>query len=85
MPSCPVLRPILLAICLGACAVPANDGFTRTRADALPFRQAHGECWAVAMNIGGMAQTTFQMNAYKQCMAAKGWEDRRTIFGASSS
>lgn len=79
-----LLLPVLIAIGLNACATSPNDGYTQTRADAVPYRQAHAECWSTAMNIGGMSQTAFQMNAYKQCMAERGWEDRRTFFGGAS-
>jgi hypothetical protein len=76
----------MIAACvvmLAGCA--ENNGMTRTRAasgssDGRPFAEAHRECWVVAMNSAGNAQTQAQQRSYDSCMARNGWADQRGIF-----
>ncbi len=63
-------------VLLTACA--ENNGFTQTRSDARPFRDANAECWETSMNIGGQAATMAQARAYDACMARNGWADGRS-------
>jgi hypothetical protein len=65
------------ATILTACA--ENRGFTQTRSDARPFGEAHEECWAQSMNLGGNAATGAQVSIYDACMARNGWADQRGI------
>jgi hypothetical protein len=72
----------VIAIAAGAALLAAcaeNRGMTQTRPDARPFAEAHSECWATAMNIGGNSQTAAQQRAYDACMARYGWADQRSV------
>lgn len=64
---------------LAACALPPNDGFTQTRADAMPYAQAHALCNERGMGTpaGGPGEGSARQRIYLNCMAEMGWEDRR--------
>jgi hypothetical protein len=65
------------ATILAGCA--ENGGFTQTRPDARPFGEAHSECWAQSMNLGGNAATGAQVSIYDACMRRNGWADQRGV------
>lgn len=71
-----------LTLALGACAMPANNGFAQAREDARPFASAHASCWEAAMgaNVGGSSQFGGQMSGYDRCMAQAGWQRSKTAF-----
>lgn len=66
---------------LAGCTMPPNDGFTQTRADAMPYAQAHALCHERGMGAaaGGPGESATRLNLYLSCMAAMGWEDRRQL------
>jgi hypothetical protein len=70
------------AVALGACTMPANNGFTQARADAQPFAAANSACWETAMgaHVGGSSQFGGQMAGYDSCMARAGWERPKSMF-----
>jgi hypothetical protein len=71
-----------LTLALGACTIPANNGFTQVREDARPFASAHEACWETAMgaNAGGSSQFGGQMSGYDRCMGVAGWERSKSAF-----
>lgn len=73
---------LALTLALGACTMPANNGFTQVRENARPFASAHESCWEAAMgaNVGGSSQFGGQMSGYDRCMATAGWERSKTAF-----
>jgi hypothetical protein len=77
-----LLPALALAAVLGACAMPANQGFIQARPDAQAFDQARAACWERAMgaNVGGSSQFGGQMAGYEACMARAGWERSKSMF-----
>jgi hypothetical protein len=77
-----LMAVLSLAMALGACSMPENNGFTQTRGDAQPFADAHSSCWEVAMgsNAGGSSQFGGQMSGYDRCMGQAGWERSKSAF-----
>jgi hypothetical protein len=72
-----------LAVVLGACAMPPNNGFTSTRADAAPFPQANARCWEEgygAPSGGGSSQYGGAMARYDSCMEKAGWQRGKSAF-----
>jgi hypothetical protein len=78
-----LLPALALAAVLGACAMPANNGFNAVRNDATPFPQANERCWSQAYGGpqgGGSSQFGSAMSAYDRCMTQQGWERSKSMF-----
>jgi hypothetical protein len=78
--------PVLgLMAALGACAMPANDGFVQAQADAKPYKEANATCFARAYgsNSGGGNQPASAATLYNTCMTQAGWQ-REPVAQASA-
>lgn len=72
-----------LTLALGACAMPPNNGFITTRADAMPYPQANAKCWEEgygAPSGGGSSQYGGAMARYDSCMEKAGWQRSKSMF-----
>jgi hypothetical protein len=73
-----------IGVLLAACASDEVDGFTKTRADATPYGEAHAQCWVRAFSLlGGNAMDAARQREFDSCMARDGWQDQRALFGRS--
>lgn len=78
-----LLTMAFAAVALGACTMPANNGFTQARPDARPFNEANSMCWMDAMGTvggGGSGQFGGEMSRYEACMTRSGWERAKSVF-----
>jgi hypothetical protein len=74
---------VALTLALGACAMPANNGFSSTRPDAMPYPQANAKCWEDAYGApsgGGSSQFGGAMARYDSCMEKAGWQRNKSLF-----
>ena len=82
-PSRSLLPALALAALLGACAMPANNGFSSTRQDAMPYPQANARCWEQAYGApsgGGSSQYGAAQSRYDACMGQAGWQRSNSAF-----
>jgi hypothetical protein len=71
---------------LAACAQGESGGFTKMRADATPYADAHAECWGEAGSLlGGNAMDMARQRAFDNCMALNGWQDQHVLFGGGQA
>jgi hypothetical protein len=72
-----------LTLALGACAMPANNGFSPNRSDPMPYAQANARCWEDAYGApsgGGSSQYGSAMARYDTCMGRAGWQRGKSMF-----
>jgi hypothetical protein len=78
-----LLPALTFAVVLGACTMPANNGFSPTRDNAMPYPQANAQCWEQAYGApsgGGSSQFGSAMGRYDSCMSQVGWQRSKSAF-----
>lgn len=66
----------------GGCALPADEGMTRMKPDAMAYEQAKAACFERTMGLpmGGPGESSAHDRAYRACLSEMGWQDMRKLF-----